>query len=93
MKKKRHLLLMAIFLFSCEETSDLGINEDDANDNIGTPAIIEGTLSTEINESNVCKPVNYYGLSKLACENIINNEFGFCNNVCFSSVYGFNNFK
>jgi len=28
----------------------------------------------KINETNICKPVNFYGLSKLACENIINNS-------------------
>ena len=26
----------------------------------------------KISENNNCQPVNYYGLSKLACENIIN---------------------
>ncbi len=38
-------------------------------------AAIYGKVSKEkINENNSCDPVNYYGLSKLACENIINNE-------------------
>ena len=37
-------------------------------------AAIYGKVSREkINENKMCDPVNYYGLSKLACENIINN--------------------
>ena len=44
-------------------------------------AAVYGKVSKEkINESNVCKPVNYYGLSKLACENIINNELKYKKN-------------
>ena len=36
-------------------------------------AAVYGKVSKEkISETNVCNPVNYYGLSKLACENIIN---------------------
>jgi len=36
-------------------------------------AAVYGKVSKEkISENNICKPVNYYGLSKLACENIIN---------------------
>ena len=38
-------------------------------------AAVYGVVSKEkINETSICRPVNYYGLSKLACENIINNE-------------------
>ena len=38
-------------------------------------AAIYGKVSKEkISETHVCRPANYYGLSKLACENIINNE-------------------
>ena len=36
-------------------------------------AAVYGKVTREkINEGNVCRPANYYGLSKLACENIIN---------------------
>ena len=36
-------------------------------------AAVYGKVSKEkISETNVCNPANYYGLSKLACENIIN---------------------
>ena len=39
-------------------------------------AAVYGKVSKEkINENYSCKPANYYGLSKLACENIINNSF------------------
>ena len=38
-------------------------------------AAVYGKVSKEkIGEDNIVSPVNYYGLSKLACENIINNE-------------------
>ena len=38
-------------------------------------AAVYGKVSKEkISETHVCQPANYYGLSKLACENIINNE-------------------
>tara|TARA_B100000029_G_scaffold395983_1_gene393914 strand:- start:317 stop:1279 length:963 start_codon:yes stop_codon:yes gene_type:complete len=38
-------------------------------------AAVYGKVSeNKIKETNECKPVNYYGLSKLACENIIKNE-------------------
>ena len=38
-------------------------------------AAIYGKVSRgKISEKYVCRPANYYGLSKLACENIINNE-------------------
>jgi len=38
-------------------------------------AAVYGKVSrNKISENNVCKPANYYGLSKLACENIINRE-------------------
>jgi UDP-glucose 4-epimerase len=37
-------------------------------------AAVYGEVSkNKINENYICKPVNYYGLSKLACENIIKN--------------------
>jgi UDP-glucose 4-epimerase len=39
-------------------------------------AAVYGKVSKEkINEKHLCNPANYYGLSKLACENIINYEF------------------
>ena len=39
-------------------------------------AAVYGKVSKKkINEDNICEPANYYGLSKLACENIINQEF------------------
>ena len=39
-------------------------------------AAVYGKVSREkISEQNICNPANYYGLSKLACENIINNAF------------------
>jgi UDP-glucose 4-epimerase len=39
-------------------------------------AAVYGKVSKEkINEKHSCGPVNYYGLSKLACENIINHSF------------------
>ncbi len=39
-------------------------------------AAVYGKVSEKkVNEDNICEPVNYYGLSKLACENIINQEF------------------
>tara|TARA_B100000029_G_scaffold509958_1_gene600322 strand:- start:1897 stop:2853 length:957 start_codon:yes stop_codon:yes gene_type:complete len=38
-------------------------------------AAVYGKVSSgKINEKHNCQPVNYYGLSKLACENIINNS-------------------
>jgi UDP-glucose 4-epimerase len=38
-------------------------------------AAVYGKVSKKkINETHVCQPANYYGLSKLACENIIYNE-------------------
>jgi len=37
-------------------------------------AIYGKTSKEKISETHVCQPVNYYGLSKLACENIIYNE-------------------
>ena len=38
-------------------------------------AAVYGKVSKEkISETHFCQPANYYGLSKLACENIINNE-------------------
>ena len=38
-------------------------------------ASVYGKVKREkISENNPCQPVNYYGISKLACENIINNE-------------------
>ena len=38
-------------------------------------AAIYGKVSKKkISETDLCRPANYYGLSKLACENIINNE-------------------
>ena len=37
-------------------------------------AAVYGKVSKEkISEKNICEPANYYGLSKLACENIIHN--------------------
>ena len=36
-------------------------------------AIYGKVTGNKIDETNVCEPVNYYGLSKLASENIINN--------------------
>ena len=39
-------------------------------------AAVYGKVSRKkISEINISKPANYYGLSKLACENIINNAF------------------
>ena len=39
-------------------------------------AAVYGKVSRKkISEANSCSPANYYGLSKLACENIINREF------------------
>ena len=35
-------------------------------------AVYGKVYKEKISETNVCNPVNYYGLSKLACENIIN---------------------
>ena len=38
-------------------------------------AAVYGKVAKEkISETNLCKPANYYGLSKLACENIINHS-------------------
>ncbi len=38
-------------------------------------AAVYGKVARDrIKENNVCMPANYYGLSKLACENIINRE-------------------
>ncbi len=37
-------------------------------------AVYGKTSRNKIREISDCKPANYYGLSKLACENIINNE-------------------
>ena len=37
-------------------------------------AIYGKTSKEKISETHVCQPVNYYGLSKLACENIIYNK-------------------
>ena len=36
-------------------------------------AVYGETPKGKISESYICKPLNYYGLSKLACENIIHN--------------------
>ena len=39
-------------------------------------AAVYGKVSRkQITETDKCDPVNYYGISKLACENIINQEF------------------
>jgi UDP-glucose 4-epimerase len=38
-------------------------------------AVYGKVSSSKISEINHCRPANYYGLSKLACENIINQEF------------------
>lgn len=39
-------------------------------------AAVYGKVSmTKIKETHKCKPANYYGLSKLACENMINQAF------------------
>ena len=37
-------------------------------------AVYGKVFKEKISETHVCQPANYYGLSKLACENIINNE-------------------
>ena len=37
-------------------------------------AVYGGASKEKISETSICRPINYYGLSKLACENIINNE-------------------
>ena len=38
-------------------------------------AAVYGKVSNKkVKENNFCNPLNYYGLSKLACENIINDE-------------------
>ena len=38
-------------------------------------AAVYGRVSEKkVTESNICRPANYYGISKLACENIINNQ-------------------
>ena len=38
-------------------------------------AAVYGKVSKEkISETAICKPANYYGLSKLACENVIDQE-------------------
>ena len=40
-------------------------------------AAVYGKVSNQkINESKTCQPVNYYGLSKYACENIIKYQLG-----------------
>lgn len=36
-------------------------------------AVYGETSKDKISENYICKPLNYYGLSKLVCENIINN--------------------
>jgi len=38
-------------------------------------AVYGKTSKQRVLETNKCKPVNYYGLSKYACENIINRHF------------------
>ena len=38
-------------------------------------AVYGKVTNNKISEKNICKPVNFYGLSKLACENIINSSF------------------
>ena len=38
-------------------------------------AVYGETTKEKISEKFTCKPINYYGLSKLACENIIRHEF------------------
>ena len=38
-------------------------------------AAVYGKVSSEkISENRICNPVNYYGLSKHVCENIIQNQ-------------------
>ena len=38
-------------------------------------AAVYGRVSEKkVTEGNICRPANYYGISKLACENIINNQ-------------------
>ena len=38
-------------------------------------AVYGKVTSQKISENNICNPVNFYGLSKLACEKLINNYF------------------
>ena len=52
-----------------------GFKNKDTKLIFSSSAAVYGKVSREkISEKNVSRPINYYGLSKLACENIINNE-------------------
>ena len=53
-----------------------GFNNKNTKLIFSSSAAVYGKVSKKkVNEDNICEPVNYYGLSKLACENIINQGF------------------
>ena len=52
-----------------------GFNKQKTKLIFSSSAAIYGKVSKDrVNESSDCEPVNYYGLSKLACESIIKND-------------------
>ena len=52
-----------------------GFNNQKTKLIFSSSAAVYGKVSRKkISETNICNPANYYGLSKLACENIINYE-------------------
>ncbi len=52
-----------------------GFRKSNTNLIFASSAAVYGkVLKNRVNETTECNPANYYGLSKLACEKIINNE-------------------
>jgi len=62
-------------ILSTKNLIRFGFKEKHTKFIFGSSAAVYGKVSREkIDESKYCKPANYYGLSKYACENIIRNE-------------------
>lgn len=76
-----------------------GFEKPTTNLIFASSAAVYGKVSkNKVSETAECKPANYYGLSKLACEKIINNELeGKKNNYAilryFNVVGSMHNFK
>jgi UDP-glucose 4-epimerase len=55
---------------------DFGFKNKNTNLIFSSSAAVYGKVSTEkVSEKNTIRPANYYGLSKVACENIIKKNF------------------
>jgi UDP-glucose 4-epimerase len=63
-------------ILATQNLMNFAFNNSDTKLIFASSAAVYGKVSKQkINEAHLCKPVNYYGLSKYACENIINNAF------------------